>query len=73
MLSSEVLQRMKSKNLNCRRSSKVDVANSIKHKPFRKTDMVDGSEMLRSPVEGKVVSPIIYKVFYIPGGWPWDF
>ena len=28
----------------------------------------------RSPVEGKVVYPIIYKVLaYIPGGWPWDF
>ena len=30
-------------------------------------------EIQRSPVEGKVVYPMIYKVLYIPGGWPWDF
>ena len=29
---------------------------------------VDGSEIRRSPVEGKVVYPIFYKVSYIPGG-----
>ena len=30
-------------------------------------------EILRPPVEGKVVYPMIYKVSYIPGGWEWDF
>ena len=30
-------------------------------------DPVDGSEIRRAPVEGLVVSPIIYKALYIPG------
>ena len=29
---------------------------------------VDGSEIRRSPVEVKVVYPMIYKVLYIPSG-----
>ena len=39
------------------------------------TDMipVDGKEILRSPVEGKVVYPIIYRVFYTSGVVVWDF
>ena len=33
-------------------------------------DTVDGSEIRRSPVElGTVVSPIIYREFYILGGY----
>ena len=28
---------------------------------------------VNSPVEGKVVYPIIYRILYIPGGWEWDF
>ena len=33
---------------------------------------VDGSEIPQSPVDmGNI--PIIYRVLYIPGGWPWDF
>ena len=37
-------------------------------------DPVDGSEILRSPVEVGSWNPIIYRVFLHPnGGWPWDF
>ena len=32
---------------------------------------VDGSEILHQL--RLVVYPIIYRVLYIPGGWPWDF
>ena len=36
--------------------------------------IVDGSEILRSPVEGKVVYPIICRGFIHPNaGWEWDF
>ena len=43
---------------------------------FWKSDLI-----LSHTVDGKnpanqlrlVVYPIIYKVLYIPGGWPWDF
>ena len=39
-----------------------------------KRDTVDNSEIWRSPVEGKVVHPIILQGFSaIPGGWPCDF
>ena len=33
------------------------------------------AELRRSPVEVGSLSvyPIIYKAFYLPGGWPWDF
>ena len=31
------------------------------------------AELRRSSVEVGSFSPIIYKVLYIPGGWPWDF
>ena len=31
---------------------------------------VDGSEILH---QLRLVDPIIYRVLYIPGGWPWDF
>ena len=32
---------------------------------------VDGSEIRLASWYGK--SPLIYRVFYIPGGWPWEF
>ena len=34
--------------------------------------IVDGSEIRRSPVDMANIS-IIYRVLYIPSGWPWDF
>ena len=35
------------------------------------SDTVDGSEFLH---QLRLVGyPIIYRVSYIPGGWPWDF
>ena len=37
-------------------------------------DTVNGSEILPSPVEEKVVYPTIYRDFsYIPGGFSWGF
>ena len=38
----------------------------------KQLDTVDGSEIRRSPVD-MVHIPILYRVLYIKGGWPWDF
>ena len=38
----------------------------------KQLDTVDGSEIRRSPVD-MVNIPILYRVLYIKGGWPWDF
>ena len=47
-----------------------DICNEERHW-YRRVDTVDGSEILHRL--RLVLYPIIYRILYMPGGWPWDF